>query len=83
MASILHTDMTSLVQRLNAGLERDLETTIRNELMKNAQAVVAEVARDMAQRIRGSIRAYTDTAGGGLQISIVLDGVTTPVPPKD
>jgi hypothetical protein len=60
---------------LSASVTAQLEKAIKEELMKVAEPIVAQVARTMAKNIRGKVMSYSNVACGGVQIAIILDGV--------
>lgn len=78
--SILKTDIDSLASRLTDSLKSELELAIKEKLMFHADAIVSEVAREMAQNLRSSISTYHDYPNDRLNVTLILDRVQAAVP---
>jgi len=81
--AIIDTSIEALSRRITAGLEKDLATALKKKLMEEAERIVEEAALEIAHILQVRIQTYRDVAGGTLQVSLVLDGVSTLVPPQE
>ncbi len=67
--------LDTAVAHIAKGVELELEKRIRDALMAHAEKVVCDVARSMAETLRGSLKQYEDVGTGDVFVTLQIDGV--------
>ena len=70
--AMIRTDPDAIAKRLTDSMHEELEQAIRKKMKEHADAIVAEVARDLARSLKSYIRSYSDPIGG-LQVTLVIN----------
>jgi len=64
-----------LAERLSKSFQDKLENEIREHLSKNAQKIIAEMAKEIAERLKVHISGYESMADRSVQVMVSIDGV--------
>jgi hypothetical protein len=75
----VETSVEALADRLTKSFQDTIERAIKEALMKQAEVIVTQIAKDMAKSLHGRVSTYRDAADG-LKVSLIINGVSQNIP---
>lgn len=75
MAMFIDTGVATIAEALGGSLRGALEQAIKARLMEQAEVIVSQTARELADNLQARIDSWRGPFDGSAQVSLIIDGV--------
>lgn len=75
MAVFLETTPDELARKLTASFHEGIYAALKKELLKQAEPVIEQIARDLARNVAGRIQTFRSFEDNKVQVIVALDGI--------
>lgn len=75
MAVHLETTPEELAARLTESFHENIYLALKKELLKQAEPVIEQIARDLARNVAGRIKTFRAVGQNNVQVIVALDGI--------
>jgi hypothetical protein len=77
MAMTLDASPDEVARLLTQGISRDLESLIKQRLSEQADAIISQLARDLASQLAVNVKSYTQFSGlqgNAVRVQLIFNG---------